>query len=452
MVTISGSPTRITSFPGIGIAARGGTQPVAARLVQRVSARDPEELAHIRRCRRRCDVDDIVSRGDDRDPGHRTGWRRSLLVAAFVAVAAVIVVEHVPHGRHADHRLGSASITRSGQRSGAGPASSAAPDGIIGPSVPFGDRIKLPRTGIRPSWFWPATGRVQVIGGLPANYSGYMFTRLNGGWAVAPASVDPVSCSGCIGLPVPVYYLADDAWSAEAVGTADQVAPAVGVGAMWLTTYATNVDPRAIGGTAREVSGTGRTVIPPISLPVGYEIDQATSRGLLLAPIIGGPRPARYLLWSPARARRIFTDVIAASAGAIAWLPRCAATCLVHVLDLATGKVTLVSPPAGNSVIDAVFRPDGRYLALGVSFGFKDGDLTIELEVVRVRTGRVQVVPGTWVSSDAMVGFGWPYGDELVAELSFATKVQVVSWSLGAARLAVARIRSLQNPTALVLR
>jgi hypothetical protein len=399
-------------------------------------------------------VDDIIRHGDDPEPGHRARWRRVLLVAAVVAVAAVIVVEHAPHGRAARPRLGSAPITGSLRRSGAGPAGSTAPDGIIGPGGPFSGRIKLPRTGIRPSWFWPATGRARVIGGLPANYPGYMFTRLRGGWAVAPASVDPVTCGGCAGLPVPVYYLPADARSATVVGTADQVAPAVGPGAMWLTTYPANVNPHTVGGTAREVTGTGRAVVPPVRLPAGYEIDQATIRGLLLAPIINGSGPARYLLWSPAGTRGTFSDVLAASAGVIAWSSPCAATCPVHVLNLATGRAALVLPPAGNSVINAVFSPDGRYLALGVSYGSgaEDGDLTMKLEVMQVRTGRIQVMPGTRVSTDAMTGFGWPDNDELVAELSFTTKVQVVSWSPGTARIAIAQIRPSQDPTALILR
>ena len=403
-------------------------------------------------CIRWCHVDDVISQGDDAERAHRAGWRRLLLVAALVAVAAVVVVEHAPHGRHARPRPGSASIRRL-RRAGREPASSAAPDGIVGLAVPFGGGTRLPRTGTRPSWFWPATGRVQVIGGLPANYSGYTFTRLNGGWAVAPASVDPVSCAGCIGLPVPVYYLADDARSATMVGTADQVAPAVRAGAIWLTTYAANVDPHGAGATAREVSDTGRAVMPPIRLPVGYQIDRATSRGLLLAPLIHGAGPAQYLLWSPAGARRTFSDVIAASAGAIAWSQPCAPTCLVRLLNLATGRVTLVVPPAGNSMTSAVFSPDGRYLAFGLSSGSgaDNGDLMTKLKVMQVRTGRIEAVPGSWVGSDAMIGIGWAGRHELVAELGLATRVQLVSWSPGAARLAVAPVRFGQDPTALVL-
>ncbi len=52
-------------------------------------------------------------------------------------------------------------------------------------------------------------------------------------------------------------------------------------------------------------------------------------------------------------------------------------------------------------------------------------------------------MPRTSLSSDALVGFGWPPGgDPLVAELSFTTKVQLAAWLPGAPGLAVAVLRS----------
>lgn len=62
------------------------------------------------------------------------------------------------------------------------------------------------------------------------------------------------------------------------------------------------------------------------------------------------------------------------------------------------------------------------------------------------------MVPGSWASSDALAGFGWPSDDDsLVAELSFVTKVQLPSWRPGAERLAVAVIRPGQNPNDLIV-
>ena len=74
------------------------------------------------------------------------------------------------------------------------------------------------------------------------------------------------------------------------------------------------------------------------------------------------------------------------------------------------------------------------------------------LDVASAATGRVSVVPDTFVSSDALDGFGWPAGgDSLIAELSFTTKVQVTSWYPGAAHLAVAAIRPGPSSTSLIV-
>ena len=62
----------------------------------------------------------------------------------------------------------------------------------------------------------------------------------------------------------------------------------------------------------------------------------------------------------------------------------------------------------------------------------------MRLEVASVTSGRLTAVPGTFVSSDALVGFGWPANsDSLVAEFIFTTKAQLASWHPGASRLAV---------------
>jgi hypothetical protein len=51
------------------------------------------------------------------------------------------------------------------------------PNGIVGPSAPWEDSLRVPLSGTEPAWFWPATGRAETIGGLPADDSGYQFTR-----------------------------------------------------------------------------------------------------------------------------------------------------------------------------------------------------------------------------------------------------------------------------------
>jgi hypothetical protein len=278
-----------------------------------------------------------------------------------------------------------------------------------------------------------------------------VFIRLSGGWAIEPGPAAPVGCAGCTGLPVPIYFLADRAPMATMIGTASQVAPGATAGALWLTTYPPHAGPRTAVGTAREVTSTGALAAPPLRLPAGYQIDHATSRGLLLAQIAA---PTRYLLWSPPGVRRAFADVIAASGSTVAWVPQCVVTCLVHVLNLATGHQIVITPPPDSPVVDAAFSPDGRYLALGVSYGFgpMNGELRVRLEVATVATGYLQEVPDTWMNSGARVRFGWPAGhDELIAELSLAAKVRVVAWHPGAVSSAVAAITARQDPERLIV-
>jgi hypothetical protein len=70
-----------------------------------------------------------------------------------------------------------------------------------------------------------------------------------------------------------------------------------------------------------------------------------------------------------------------------------------------------------------------------------------------VASSRPVPVPGMNVSSDALVSFGWPArGDDLVAELSFISKVQVASWYPGARQLSVAVINSGPESGSLILR
>jgi hypothetical protein len=146
--------------------------------------------------------------------------------------------------------------------------------------------------------------------------------------------------------------------------------------------------------------------------------------------------------------------VVAATASEIAWTPECGAVCQVQVLDLRTGRQTNVALPGVASAASAAFSPDGSLLALEVSFdnGGDGGQLATQLDVASAASGRVTVVPGTWVSSDALVDFGWPAAsDTLIAELSFTTKVQLASWRPGNARLAVAAIGPGQSSTSLIV-
>ena len=296
------------------------------------------------------------------------------------------------------------------------------------------------------------------IGGLPAVSAGYVFTRIRGGWAVqAGAGAEP-GCAGCEARPLPVYFLADNAGSARAVGLADGVAPAADPGAVWLTTFPSsqrNGEPGSVG-FAQEFSASGKALGARVRLPGGHLIDVATGRGLLLSRVTAHGSAPAYELWNPTTrdVTRKFSGVIAASANQIAWTPPCAARCLVRVLDVRTGRTTQIPLATGGSAARGVFSPDGSMLALAVSIGNggNGGATAMQLEVVSVPGGRLAVVPGTWASSDALSGFGWPAGDDsLVAELSFVTKVQVVSWRPGSFRLAAVVVAPHQKPNELVV-
>ncbi len=396
---------------------------------------------------------DILSQGGDRTPGRWT--RRLAIVAAVVAALTVLIVQHVQRHRDAPALRPRAAATPSQLPVPASavpaPGPPAEPDGVVGQALLRDGSLRLPVAGERPAWFWPATGRMEPVGGLPRERVGYLFIRVGGGWAVQPGSAGVLHCGSCAGQPLPVYFLGDHSRSATRVGTAEDVAPAVTAGALWLTSYPPDADTVAAAGTAQEVSVGGVPLRPPLRLPAGYLIDRATDRGLLLAPVLQRPGLSAYTLWDPAapRASRTFTQVIAASATEIAWTQRCARRCPVRVLDLATGRRTVAWLPPGSSAANGAFSPGGGFLALQVSFGSggNGGALAMELEVAAVASGRLTIVPGTWVSSDALVGFGWPGdGDSLVAELSFTAKVQIASWRPGAARLAVAVIRGGSAP------
>jgi hypothetical protein len=323
---------------------------------------------------------------------------------------------------------------------------------------------RLPLAGPQPAWLWAATGHEQPIGGLPRDESGYQFTRAPGGWAVQAGSGQPARCGTCAGPRVPVYFLADGARSATRLGTANQVAPGASAGSLWLASYPPGADMRTTAATAQEVSVTGASSGPSFQLPAGYEIDQATDRGLLLAPTGKSGTPV-FTLWNPAtgRASRSFDGVMAASATQVAWATRCAPLCHVRVLDLATGRQTVIALPGASSAVNGAFSPDGKFLALQVSFDSQgdDGALDMQLDVARVGTSRRPMratsrpvpVPGISVSSDALVSFGWPArGDDLVAELSFIADVQLASWYPGARQLAVAVMRSGPQTGSLILR
>ncbi|HEY5396634.1 MAG TPA: hypothetical protein VIL16_14685 [Trebonia sp.] len=404
------------------------------------------------------DDDDILSQGDDREP---SPWPRRLGVIA-VAVAVVvggIVYLVQPHSRPAASAAPTPTVSPTPALTPRPVASPefirlpAGPNGIVGQTTPWEDSVRLPVSGTQPAWFWPATGRSETIGGLPADSSGYQFTRVGAGWAV---QANGSFCGGgdCTTAPSPVWFLANGAQSAIPVGTADLVAPADNTDAMWLTSYFPTANNASASGVAREVSTTGAQIGPSVSVPRGYIVDRATDRGLLLISASKQSGESVYTLWNPASAKatRTFDDVIAASPTEVAWTSRCnPTTCRVDVLDLASGRQTAVGLPSGSSPAGASFSPSGRLLALQLSYSL-DGDLAMRLDVATVATGQLTEVPRTSVSSDALFAFGWPVQtDSLVAEFTFMPTIQLASWHLGSSRLAVSVLKPGHTQASLIV-
>jgi len=403
-------------------------------------------------------MDDILSHGGDREP---SPWPRRLAAIAaliLVAVAGAVYLTNLSRHGHAPVATRSTPVTASPGTVPVGVAGAglpSEPSGIAGRTLPWTSGLRLPVTGTQPAWFSPASGRSEPIGGLPAVSSGYQFIRVIGGWAVQADPAASVACGDCAKPSMPVWFLADGARSVTGVGTANLVAPAATAGAVWLTSYPLGGSMSTAAGMAREVSSTGTPLRPQVRLPSGYVIDQATDRGLLLAPVSPQGTPV-YKLWDPAapRASRSFGMVIAASPTEIAWTSRCAPVCQVQLLDLVSGRRTAVRLPGASSPASGAFSPDGDLLALQVSVDNSgdNGALALRLEVASIASGRLTAVPGTFVSSDALVGFGWPaHGDSLVAEFSFTTKTQLASWHPGATRPAVTVVRPGRTQASLIL-
>jgi hypothetical protein len=398
-------------------------------------------------------VSDIISQHGDGDRGRGRGpWPRRVAMLAVLVLAIVLIVEHLP--RHAPATTGSG---RPAVSTAPLPDLAARPTGITGISglaMARDDSLRLPVAGEQPAWLWPATGRTQPIGGLPRDESGYRFIRVAGGWAVQATSAARLRCDSCAGPRLPVYFLADNAQSVIPAGAANEVAAGAAAGALWLTSYPPGADMSTAAGTAQQISVATASAGQRLTLPAGYAISQGTDRGLLLAPAAPSGTDT-YTLWNPAVPRavgRTFDGVLAASASRVAWATRCAPVCGVEVLDLATGQHTVVGLPGASSAVNGAFSPDGKFLSLQASFDNlgDDGALGMQIDVVSLASGRPTVVSTMQVSSDALVGFGWPAGsDDLVTELNFLTKLQVASWRPDA-RLAVAVVPGPESASLIV--
>ncbi len=407
-------------------------------------------------------MEDIISHGR-RPPG---GWRRRVVLAVVLAgLVALGVAEHVGHGGHG-------GAGRRGHPTAAGHVHGShrhhAPAGsvvIAGPLQPWAAAARIPRTGIQPAWFSPASGTVRPIGGLPEYGFGYVFTRVEGGWVLQPAPARPATCGDCSkptsstqagcdscpGPPAAVYYLPDRAQAATTIGVATMVAPATASGSAWLTTFPATSGLGTAAGIAREYDSTGKARGPAVTLPAGYKIIQATREGLLLAVVTSARSPGNDLLWNPAsrKVTRTFADVIAATPSELAYTSRCAARCPLRVLNLVSGQHITLSVTRGAPVAGE-FSPDARYLAIEVrSRGGPPPGPHIELATLATR--QLTPVSGPSASGYALASFGWPGNhDYLATALTIGTSVQVTYWNAVTSTTAITYIPASLNPKNLI--
>ena len=246
-------------------------------------------------------MEDIISQGEDSRPPSR--WRRLAVAAAVVAVAALVVAEHLPHAAPARHRRHLVTAVQPARISFPvtirvrGPAT--LPNGTAGPTIVQVGVERVALTGPQVSWFWPAKGHIRPISGFAAEQPGYEFTRLDGGWVVVPAEVGSPSP----GSAASVFYLPDGVRTAKLLGVANQFAPAAARDALWLVSYPAHADPTQAVGIAREYATSGRPLGMPVPLPTGYELLRGSRGGLLLQPVAPSADGERIRLWNPLTAR-----------------------------------------------------------------------------------------------------------------------------------------------------
>jgi hypothetical protein len=399
----------------------------------------------------------MLSHGPDHEPGRWTS-PLALAIAGIVLVAFVLLVR-VLIDRPAAHQPASQpsapAVTPPGEvpplpfgvtaKSVRGPKEPTRFSGTVTGSGSGWGSGQLLLTGPRPGWLSIATDTFRPITGLPQWQAGYGFTRMPGGWAVQQYSPPQADCRKCDAPPA-VYFVADGGSRRSAhaapVGAAYAAAAAANASDLWLTAYLPEADIGASSGTAQEVTQAGQGVGAPLQLPTGYVIDRAVRGGFLLAPYAPPANPVSDELWDPRTGQVIgtFANVIAASPEQIAWNP-CPGRCPLKILTF-PGKKTLsvrtalTIPLAPRTWADSgTFSATGNLLALQVSTAVqRDGSAAAtRLEVIDTATGQVTSLPGTTLSSQIGVSFGWQPGTEsLVAAIAQPSGfAQLAVWQPG---------------------
>ncbi|HEX6444959.1 MAG TPA: hypothetical protein VF053_07735 [Streptosporangiales bacterium] len=127
-----------------------------------------------------------------------------------------------------------------------------------------------------------------------------------------------------------------------------------------------------------------------------------------------------------------------------------AARCVLHVTDVARGADRSYRLPAGRMPMsDAVFSPDGGFLALQISdsrgdtrYAFDHPGPSSAVAVLDLRSGRLQVMPGLELPPKTGAGFAFSRdGRWLAVTVSEGDHGHVLAWRLGSDRLLRSEIR-----------
>lgn len=379
-------------------------------------------------------------------------------MACVTVVVAAALAGYLPGGWHHGGRAaagaaGAGAVARHDGSAARPEPLATKPALMTGQPLPRAASVRLLLGGQQPApaWLQVPSGRTEPIRGLPEYATSYQVWPIAGGWTAQLYPPGNAQCGNCAPPPLPVYYIADGSRAASRIGTATVTAPAAAPRAVWLVSYRTGADMSTAAGTAQEVSVSGTALGPRFRLPIGYVISQGTRAGLLLVQEQAPEGHFQYELWDPGtrRVTRSFMNVIAASATQVAWLPACAGSCQVHVLDLASGQASEVSLPGRSTAGQGAFSPDGSLLALLLMAGGTAAGpaTTNRLAVATLATGQVTAVPGTTVGGDIGLAFGWqPGSHQLIADVTVSgpgqPEWQIAVWEPGDARLSTALTRT----------
>ncbi len=378
--------------------------------------------------------------------------RRNALVAGAAAVVALAVATSAV--------IALRSVTVSAPPSTHRHAVAPAPAKMTGLPMPLGTNLQFlvpPYNSRGLVLFSTATRRGQPISGLPTPPEEYGFGHVEGGWWASLIRITSYCRTySCAGPPATYYFIADGSLTATRIGTGvvdHGVSPASRAGALWLLSYPRRSDNMATtSARAQLVSTSGHPLGPLYHLPAGYLIDRGVGNYLLLRKLSG---PDVSVLWDP-RTRRVvrrIDNVIAASAGQIAWVRSCTG-CRVQLLNVSTGA-SVATPMPGFATwgYDGAFSDDGRLLAVQLPAGATPNPRgPTRLAVLDTASRALTVIQGATLAFSEWQLFGWEVGSHrLVVSAgpgtdattnAYAGPVQVAYWQPGDARLRVAAVRN----------